>query len=39
VPSNGHAGRVAEGYCTIADGVVTMTDPEGIRDVEGEKIT
>jgi hypothetical protein len=34
-------GRVTEGFYTVADGVVTMTNPEGvpIRDIEGDRIT
>jgi hypothetical protein len=39
--TDGDRGRVAEGWYTLEDGVVTMCDPEGIflRDVEGNRIT
>jgi hypothetical protein len=37
---DGDRGRVCEGWYTVENGVLTMTDPEGIpiRDVDGDKI-
>jgi hypothetical protein len=37
---DGDRGRVCEGWYTVENGVLTMTDPEGIpiRDVDGVKI-
>jgi hypothetical protein len=38
---DGDRGRVCEGWYTVENGVLTMTDPEGIpiRDVDGDKMT
>jgi hypothetical protein len=38
--SDGDAGRVCEGFYVVEDGVVTMTNPDGVpvRDADGKRV-